>query len=97
MHAHLQGSIDGLGIRIPFCSHGSSDLQSPHWITRACHEEACCTLCVSINIMLLLVEDISHTFGGPKVLLMGNSLRRKRSLPRKDPLWTVDVSQITVL
>jgi hypothetical protein len=36
-----------------------------------------------------LVEDISHTFGGPKVLLTGNSIRRKRSLPRKDPLWTV--------
>ena len=36
----------------PFCSHGSRDLQSRHWITRACHEEARCTLCASINIML---------------------------------------------
>ena len=39
-------------IRIPVCSHGSRDLHGCHWIIRACHKEACCTLCASINIML---------------------------------------------
>ena len=36
-----------------------------------------------------LVEVISRTFGGQKVLLTGNSIHGKRFLPRKDPLWTV--------
>ena len=34
-----------------------------------------------------LAEGISHTFGGPKVLLTGNSICRKRNLPRKDPRY----------
>ena len=43
-------------------------------------EHATKTLCP------FLPEDISHTFGGPKVLLTGNSIRGKRILPRKDPI-----------
>jgi hypothetical protein len=34
-----------------------------------------------------LVEDISRTFGGPKVLLTGNTIQGQRSLPRTAPLY----------
>ena len=41
------------------------------------------------TVCSVLVKDIFRTFGGPKVLLTGNSISGKRSLPRKDPLWIV--------
>ena len=90
MHLHLQGSIGGLGIRIPFCSLGSRDLQGPRWITRACQEEARHTLRVSINIMLLPCgRHFRHFWRAKNPAYQQFNSRKEKPSQERPTLWTV--------
>ena len=87
LHAPASAGLDWrpwYHIRIPFCSHGSRDLQGCLWITRACHEETCCTLWREHqHFALSLSKTFPTLLEGWKYCLRAIQYTERRAFPGK--------------